>query len=215
MSSNNNSLEVKFIDKDFDVAKLDDPAWNTAKTVDVGTYWSGEKAPVDRQFSVQLMWSKSSLYIRFTASQNEPLVVGDNPDLIKRSMGLWDRDVCEIFIAPDAKAPNKYFEFEIAPNGEWVDLRIEVLPTKRVTDWEYHSGMESAARIEKRKIISAIKVEWASLGKTPAIGDAWRGNLFRCVGTGPNRGYLAWQPTMTPQPAFHVPSKFGTFKFVR
>jgi hypothetical protein len=215
MSSNSDSLEVKFIDKDFDIAKLDDPAWKRAKTVDVCTYWSGEKAPVDRHFSVQLLWSKSALYIRFTAAQNEPLVVDDKPDLIKKSIGLWDRDVCEIFIATDAKAPNKYFEFEIAPNGEWVDLSIEVLATKRITDWDYNSGMESAARIEKRKIISAIEVEWASLGKRPAIGDIWRGNLFRCVGTGPTRGYLAWQPTMTPQAAFHVPSKFGKFKFVR
>jgi hypothetical protein len=92
---------------------------------------------------------------------------------------------------------------------------IEVVPGKRITDWKYSSGMSSAAQAEKNKVISAIKVEWKALGKTPRAGDKWRGNLFRCIGKDPVRGYLAWQPTMTKEPAFHVPDKFGWFEFVR
>ena len=30
----------------------------------------------------------------------------------------------------------------------------------------------------------------------------------------PTRGYLAWRPTLTKSPNFHVPSKFGNFRFV-
>ena len=48
----------------------------------------------------------------------------------------------------------------------------------------------------------------------PSSGDVWHGNIFRCVGKGENRGYLAWQPTETPAPNFHVPEKFGEFEFV-
>jgi hypothetical protein len=42
-------------------------------------------------------------------------VVSDKPQTEKKTMGLWDRDVCEIFIAPDEHAIERYFEFEAAP----------------------------------------------------------------------------------------------------
>jgi hypothetical protein len=215
MSSKSNSLKVRFVDKEIDVKDLDDPLWDSAEKLEIGTYWSGEQAPAGRHFTAQLLWSRSALYVRFIGVQDEPLIVADKPDLTKKSIGMWDRDVSEIFIAPNQKTPNKYFEFEVAPNGEWVDLGIEVVPGKRITDWKYSSGMSSAAQAEKNKVISAIKVEWKALGKTPRAGDKWRGNLFRCIGKDPVRGYLAWQPTMTKEPAFHVPDKFGWFEFVR
>ena len=209
------ALKVTFVDKDLDISKPDDPAWDAAEPVTVKTYWSGENAPASRLFTAQLLWSKTALYVRFTAKQDEPLVVADKPDVSKKSMGLWDRDVCEIFIAPNSETPNKYFEFEVAPTGEWIDLGIEVLPDKRVTDWDYHSGMRSSVRVVKGEIQMALRVEWKALGAAPTDGDRWRGNLFRCIGKDPNRGYLAWQPTMTKEPAFHVPDKFGNFVFTK
>ena len=215
MSPKSDRVKIKFIDKDFDIKNLGDPIWGSAEQVELGTYWSGQTAPVGRHFTTHLLWSRTAFYVRFVGVQDEPLVITDTPDLSKKSIGMWDRDVCEIFIAPNKMTPNKYFEFEIAPNGEWLDLRIEVLPGKRLTDWKYASGMTSEARMEKGKIISAIKVKWKALGTTPNAGDTWRGNLFRCVGKDPDRGYLAWQPTMTKEPAFHVPDKFGWFEFIR
>ena len=208
-------LEIAHITGDFKIADLENPNWARAKKVDVTTYWSGNPAPESRHFTARLLWSDKALYVRFDASQGDPLVVSDHPDLSKKTKGLWDRDVCEIFIAPDASQPNKYFEFEIAPTGEWIDLGIEVLPGKRITDWDYSSGMASAARIEKERVTSAIRVEWKALGKAPKRGEEWRGNLFRCIGKDPERGYLAWQPTLTKEPAFHVPDKFGWFEFYR
>ncbi|MEP6789325.1 MAG: carbohydrate-binding family 9-like protein, partial [Acidobacteriota bacterium] len=177
--------------------------------------WSGKAAPEVRHFKARMLWSPTALYVRFEAEQHEPLVVSEKPDLTQKVRGLWDRDVCEIFIAPDKTNPNKYFEFEIAPTGEWIDLRVAVLPDTRETDWDYESGMSSAARIEKNKVIMAIKIEWKALGRTPTAGDIWLGNLLRCVGKDPTRGYLAWIATETSEPSFHVPSKFGEFTFVR
>lgn len=209
------AIRIAFIDKDFAVAKLDSAAWRSANPISVGRYWSGVAAPDGRHFRARLLWSRNALYVRFEANQDEPLVVGAKPDISKKTIGLWDRDVCEIFMAPDKNKPNKYFEFEIAPTGEWVDLGIEVTPTERLTDWEYRSKMESATRIEKEKVVMAIKIPWKAFGKTPKAGDIWLGNLYRCVGTAPTRGYLAWQPTETHEQNFHVPSKFGEFEFVR
>jgi hypothetical protein len=208
-------LQVKHIKKDFEITKLDDAAWKTAPEVPIIGYWSGEPAPAGRHVNARLLWSDTALYVRFEADQTEPLVVSDKPDLSKKVKGLWDRDVCEIFIAPDKTTPNKYFEFEIAPTGEWIDLGIEVTPKERLTDWNYSSKMGSASRSEKYKVVMAIKIPFSSLGKTPRAGDVWLGNLFRCVGKDPTRGYLSWQPTRTPKPSFHVPSAFGKFQFIK
>lgn len=208
-------INVLRILKEVSVTDLDNVAWKRANDVAISRYWSGEAAPVGRQFNTRLLWSKTALYVRFEANQTEPLVASEKPDTSKKIRGLWDRDVCEIFIAPDKNTPNKYFEFEIAPNGEWIDLRIEVTPKERLTDWDYVSNMTSAVRVEKDKILMAIKIPFESLGKTPKAGDIWLGNLFRCVGKDPTRGYLAWQPTKTKEPAFHVPEAFGEFRFTR
>ena len=215
MKENSGLVRIRHIADDFAISDLDNAAWASADRVLVDHYWSGDKAPGSRSFTAQLLWSDHALYVRFVSVQKEGLFIAEKPDLTTKSIGMWDRDVCEIFIAPDERSRNKYFEFEIAPNGEWVDLAIEVLPDKRVTDWKYASGMTSAARIDKDKVVSAIRVEWKALRKTPKAGESWRGNLFRCVGKDPGRGYLAWNPTMTRQPAFHVPNKFGIFNFVR
>lgn len=211
----NTRLKISRINKDFPVTELQNPAWRSAKETSIQKYWSGEAAPVGRHAKARMLWSDTAIYIRFDANQDEPLVVSDPPNLTSKTLGLWDRDVCEIFIAPDKDKRNKYFEFEIAPNGEWIDLGIEVLPAKRVTDWDYKSGMESAVKIEDKKVVMAIRIAWKAFGRAPKAGDIWLGNLFRCVGKDPTRGYLAWQPTMTETPSFHVPDKFGELEFLK
>jgi alpha-galactosidase len=152
--------------------------------------------------------------VRFVCGQGEPLVTSDAPQTAEKTMGLWERDVCEIFIAPERAEPEHYFEFEVAPTGEWIDLELRWRPEARETDWQYCSGMEAAAKIEKERIIVAMRVPLEAFRREmPRAGDLWRANLFRCVGKGQDRGYLAWQPTHTPQPNFHLPQAFGWLRF--
>lgn len=207
--------KIIFLKDDFPIADLDDKHWQKANEVLIEKYWSGKAAPRGRHFNAKLLWSDTALYVRFEANQNEPLVISEKPNLETKTRGLWDRDVCEIFLAPNKREFRKYFEFEIAPNGEWIDLGIYQKPDKRITDWDYASGMKSSARIEKDKIVMAIKVEWKAFGKQPKANDVWLGNIYRCVGKDPTRGYLAWSPTFTKKPAFHVPERFGEFEFVK
>lgn len=208
-------ISVNYLEKDFAVRELDNKLWAKAEEALIDKYWSGVNAPIGRHAKAKLLWSKTAIYVRFEANQTEPLIVSAAPNLQTKTKGLWDRDVCEIFLAPNRSEPRKYFEFEIAPNGEWIDLGIYQKPDDRITDWDYNSGMQSAARIEKDKVLMAIKIEWKAFGKTPKAGDVWLGNLFRCVGSGETRGYLAWSATGTKEPAFHVPEKFGEFEFVK
>ncbi len=209
------TYKITHTKNDFPISELENKSWKKAKEISIGKYWSGENAPKGRHFKAKLLWSDTAIYVLFEANQDEPLIVSETPNLKTKTKGLWDRDVCEIFLAPDKSEFRKYFEFEIAPSGEWIDLGIYQKTDERITDWDYSSGMQSAVRIEKEKVLMAIKIEWKAFGKTPQKGEVWRGNIFRCVGAGETRGYLTWSPTLTKEPRFHIPEKFGEFEFVK
>ena len=194
---------------------LDHPAWSRAAVASLSRYWSGEPAPPSRQAEARLLWTPDALLVRYVGAQGEPLQVNEPPDLTQKIRGLWEQDVCEIFVAPDTDKPEHYFEFEAAPTGEWLDVEINWQTDARQANWAYTSGMKTAARIGANSVTIALWLPWTAFGRKPNVGERWRGNLFRCIGPpGPERGYLAWQPTHTPQPAFHVPSAFGWLRFV-
>jgi cellulose/xylan binding protein with CBM9 domain len=207
------NIEARYIGDDLKVSDLTSDKWNGARPVQIDRYWSGQAAPSSRHAEARALWSQAALHIRFVCPQAEPLVVSDKPQFEKKTMGLWDRDVCEIFIAPDPNVVERYFEFEAAPTGEWLDVAIHWTPDKRESDWDFNSHMTTAAKIEKKHITVAMRIPWNQWIHEPQKGERWRVNLFRCVGKDPNRGYLAWQPTRLPEPAFHLPTVFGWLLF--
>lgn len=207
-------MKIHHTASDFAIEDLNNSAWNGADEVTIATEWNGNEAAKGRRFAVRMLWSGSGLYVRFEAAQAEPLVVNDKPELEKKTMQLWNRDVCELFLAPDGRNRRRYYEFEIAPTGEWLDLVVDWMKDEP-RDWEYTSEMETFANIEPGEVTMAMKIPWSAFGGMPKVGDVWLGNLFRQVGSGETRGYLAWSPTITKEPQFHVPEKFGEFVFVK
>lgn len=187
--------------------------WQRQPSVLIQHLWSGEPAPSERHASVALCWSPEGLHARFVCEQHEPLLIAQSPVTDKKTLGLWDRDVCEIFVAPDPSNPSAYYEFEAAPTGEWVDLALTMIPSGRKTEWDYISGMKTTASIVKDHVVIGITIPWSERIKKPAAGDVWRVNLFRCVGPDPDDRYLAWIPTKTAEPNFHVPEAFGSLVF--
>lgn len=211
-----NRLKVSYISGNFQMTDFENKVWLQTAETGLHSYWSGAPVEFARQAKARIVWNDEALFVRFEGNQREPLIINNKPDTTKKSIGLWERDVFEIFVAPDVKKPEKYFEFEVAPTGEWLDAKIEILESgKRETHFHYNSGMKTAALILEDKIFATIKINWQAFDKKPKESDIWRGNLFRCVGSGEKRGYLAWQPTATETPNFHVPEKFGYFEFVR
>jgi alpha-galactosidase len=198
---------------DIDVTDLQNAGWDRAQAVHIDRYWSGDPAPVGRSAEARILWSSKALHIRFVCNQAEPLIVSSTPQTEKKTMGLWDRDVCEIFIAPDEHVVERYVELEAAPNGEWLDVAIHWTPEKRQSDWEFHSQMTTASQVERDRITIGMRIPWNQWLHEPQPEERLRLNLFRCVGSDPDRGYLAWQPTRTPQPNFHVPQAFGWLVF--
>lgn len=198
---------------DLEADEFDYPGWQKATPISIRRHWSGQDAPSSQHCEVRMLWSDQSLLVRYVCRQSGPPMVQENAHLDRKTIGLWDTDVCEIFITPDSELPNRYYEFEAAPNGAWVDLEITIGPKERETDWEFQSGMTTASHMSGDILTTVIRIPWSDKLSKPKPGDEWRVNLFRCEGTGDER-YLAWQPTYTPEPYFHVPEAFGRLRFV-
>ena len=210
----NTEIVARFVAEPIAAFDFHNSSWENCRPLRIEHYWSGAPAPAARQAEARLCWSNEALHVRFVCVQKEPLVVGTEPRTDKKTLGLWDRDVCEIFLAPDPANASHYYEFEAAPTGEWVDLGITFTAGSRETDWDYVSGFTTAAKLDGETLYVGMRIPWSATIPRPQSGDIWGVNLFRCVGPESPDRYLAWQPTWTPEPNFHVPEKFGTLRFL-
>jgi hypothetical protein len=215
MSSEPNSgvIHAPYVDRPIATEDFDSNAWQQCRPVTIAQEWSGAPAPIERHAEVRICWSNEALHVCFVGNQHEPLVVSTTPVTNRKTLGLWDRDVCEIFVAPDRKNASRYFEFEAAPTGEWVDLEILLTPEGRKTDWDFQSGMRCAALVESARVKIGMTIPWSTSLPKPEPNDVWLVNFFRCIGPEAPERYLAWRPTRTPEPNFHVPEAFGSLYF--
>ena len=120
--------KIAHIEKDFSVSELDNKIWKQAKEVSIKKYWSGKDAPAGRQFKAKILWSDTAVYVRFEANQNEPLIVSEKPNLATKTRGLWDRDVCEIFLAPDEREHEVRAQLNRPVFRRVADLHVRYLP---------------------------------------------------------------------------------------
>jgi alpha-galactosidase len=181
--------------------------WARAAAVTFSTDWRGEHADPQRETQARLLWSHEYLFIRFVCRYRGIYVFEDSNS---RRDGLWERDVAEIFVRPPQDALRHYREFEISPNGDWLDLDIDH-GQKRIL----FCSMKSRVAIDPDACVwsadLALPINCLSTKFDP--GDVWKLNLFRIEGREPTRFYSAWQPTHTPQPNFHIPEAFGELHF--
>ena len=198
---------------DLEAQEFDYPGWDKATPVAINRHWSGGEAPKSQHCEVRMLWSDEALLVRYVCRQPQPPLIQKDASLDRKTIGLWDTDVCEIFITPSTEQPNRYYEFEAAPNGAWVDLVITIEPEGIEREWDYQSGMTTAAHVSNDLLTVVMRIPWSDRIPKPKLGDEWGVNLFRCEGVG-NERYLSWQPTHTPEPFFHVPEVFGRLRFV-
>lgn len=188
-------------------------------------FWSGaravyaEKAPYGQsqpRYRTQVLsrWTEKNLYFLFVCPY-EALNLKPSPDSSTETFQLWDWDVAEVFIGSDFQNIRRYREFEISPQGEWVDLDIDLSKPHHEDGWTWNSGFTVAARIDPATKIwyGAMRIPISALqSHAPSVGDTFRVNLFRSQGPGPNRIEVVWQPTMSH--TFHAPEKFGLLRLI-
>ena len=113
-------------------------------------------------------------------------------------------------LQPDRSPRQSYKEFEISPNGMWVDLDISPSGTE-----DLKSGLRRSAFLDEERHAWAAELAIPIQSLTAEFDPArpWRVNFFRIEGARESRTYQAWKPTMTPEPDFHVPEVFGELRF--
>ena len=183
--------------------------WNTATPMVFCSDWQGKNPAPDRETQVRVLWSPETLYLRFECRYRELHVFADS-DPNGRRDHLWDRDVAEAFLQPDPSEPHAYKEFEVSPNGLWIDLAIS--PGAKP---DLKSGMKRSVVLDEKAHTWAAELAIPMKVLTSKFDPeaVWRVNFFRVEGKEEPRGYYAWQPTHTPQPNFHVPKAFGRMRF--
>lgn len=182
--------------------------WKSAQPVFIAADTMGKPAPYRTE--VRARWTRDNLYLLYVAPYDE-LNLKPEPDTTNETNRLWNWDVAEAFIGSDYQNIRQYKELEVSPQGEWVDLNIDLDKKGDRDAIKWNSGYKVAAHIDKDKKIwyAAMKIPFSSIDNRPlAPGQTLRIGLFRCAGTTANRLILSWQPTMAM--TFHSPEHFGT-----
>jgi Carbohydrate-binding family 9 len=187
-------------------------AWSRARLLTIDRDWRGEAAPDRLRTTARVLWSADEILIGFECEYTE-LDVDEEFDLNEERHALWDRDVCEAFIRSPLEPHERiYKEFEVAPTGQWCDLLVDRLSMTH--DWQWRSGMRTATRIDEKIWRAVMAIPFTAFGTRPIEGDVWSANLFRISRLSGERRYLAFSPTYTEQPSFHVPERFVNLHFV-
>lgn len=161
---------------------------------------------------VRSRWTKEHLYFLFSCAYEE-LHLKPAPKLDAETNELWNWDVAEVFLGADFKDIRHYREFEMSPQGEWVDLDVDLNTPRHEEGWVWDSGMEVAARIDADHKVwyGAMRIRYSSIDARPAkAGNTLRMNLYRSQG--PRHQAIAWQPT--GKETFHTPEAFGILRLV-
>jgi len=183
--------------------------WEMAGPVTFCSDWQGRNPDPDRETRVRILWSPETLYLRFEC-RYRALHLFEDCDPNGRRDQLWDRDVAEAFLQPDPSQPRAYKEFEVSPNGLWIDLNIS--PDGKA---DLKSGLERSVILDPQAHTWAAELAIPMKAVTTKFDprSVWRVNFFRVEGQQEPRGYYAWQPTHTAQPNFHIPGAFGQLRF--
>lgn len=184
------------------------PDWTQIPSAAIDTYlWSDVRSIVP---SFQAAWDEDGLYVRLQAVE---------PHIRRCYTGDLDmvcEDSClEFFFSPDADS-NRYFNFEVNPNGslylafgnpgaDRYRLYDEAFRELfQITPFEIPGGWG----IELRVPVNFVKL-YAPDFKLYS-GLSLRANFFKCGDKTEQEHYMSWNPVEVSTPNFHLPEFFGT-----
>ena len=181
---------------------------DSAKPVTFDTDWSGASTGIST--SVRAAWTNEALLLRFALS-GAGLNVDDTKPIEAEREKLYEEDCVEFFVTPDASAPNHYYEVELGPRGHFFDLEVHrgaKLDVRKAIAWSSRPTIATKVDADKHTATIDASFRAPEIVKALKAGASLPFALYRMEGKSP-RKYLAWSPTMTAKPDFHVPAKFG------
>jgi uncharacterized protein (DUF362 family) len=183
--------------------KGDDPPWAKARPVRWSTDWSGADAGIETE--ARFLWSDRGLHALFALS-GAHLFVDTSFPVAEERKKLYVEDCVELFLDTTPGSPKSYHEIEVGPFGHFFDLAID----GKKSDLDWSAGLTIGATRDEQAHTATIELTIAA----PAVRDALAAGarlpfaLYRMEGESPRR-FLAWSPTRTKTPNFHVPDAFG------
>ena len=171
---------------------------------------------------IRSRWSDQNLYVLFIGNYQK-LTLNPKPDLVNETPHLWEKDCFEFYVGADFEHPNRYREFQVSPQGEFLDNDIDSTVTRPGLNGEerWNSNFKVKARIDEQNKIwcGEMQIPFAAIdARSPRAGNTLRVNMFRQDNLptsdpdGRTRDFLAWQPPGVWNP--HHPEKFGTLRLV-
>lgn len=183
-------------------------AWKGASPASFTTDWSGADTGI--KTTARFAWTKDALYM-FWRLEGAGLNVDMARAIETERPKLYEEDCVELFVGPDGANLDHYYEVEVGPRGHFFDLEVNrktKLDVQKAIAWS--SVPTIATKVDEAAHTATIEVAL----KAPEILAALKAGaslplaLYRMEGKSPRR-YLAWSPTRTPKPDFHVPAAFG------
>src|SRR5450432_300132 len=126
-----------------DVSLTLDPTskfWSASSRILMDKDPHGKVVPAYRT-EVRTRWTTNNLYFLFVCPY-EQLNLKPSPNSEQETNQLWNWDVAEVFLGSDFQDIQRYKEFEISPQGEWIDLDIDLHKPHHEEGWTWNSGFE-------------------------------------------------------------------------
>lgn len=195
-----------------DIKDLPSEAWRLAPLHRLEYNSGNAAAALQSSTLIRALYDDESLYLRYDAPYTE-LATFEPPRFDSERVGLWDRDVVEAFIGTDTSNQKLYYEFEVAPTNEKLDLIITPEIPDVVKRLEWNSHWESFVHLDDSKKIwtTIMRIPLKALSEKPVTPSTrWRVNFYRIDRA--NRAFLAFNPTLTG--SFHTPERFTVMEFL-
>ena len=214
----NTIVTSKHLDRDFlPDGHLNKSAWKHVEWVEFSHNMRGDAQYPEAATRVASRWSKDYIYFAFQCKYST-LNIYEGEEPAKERWELWNRDVAEVFLNPQPERESHYYEFEVAPNNQWIDLEIDKTKTP-FNDASWDSHFDHATRIDPNRRIwtCEMRIPLSSMNaRAPVAGYEWRVNFFRADGPGDDsvRRFMSWS-TIPEGKTFHVPERFGILRLVR
>jgi hypothetical protein len=196
---------------------LEKPVWKRAEWIRFSHDMAGQPDYPQAETRVASFWTATDVYFAFRC-RYDTLNVYEGEDPAKERWELWERDVVEVFANPQPERVNHYYEFEVSPNNQWIDLEIDK-DKDPFNDAGWNSGFEHATRIDEKSRIWTCEMRIPLQPMNVSViqpGDEWRINFYRADGPGEDstRRFMSWS-TIPEGKSFHAPTRFGIIRFVK
>jgi hypothetical protein len=126
--------------------------WKGIQGVFIDKSVLGPEMPQSRA-EVRSRWTREYVYFLFIGPYQK-LTLKPNPDTVNETYRLWEKDCFEVYLGADFEHTNRYREFQMSPQGEFLDLDIDSTKDKPGLNDEknWNSGMKVKAQIGRAHV---------------------------------------------------------------